>query len=122
MQIEKENTCFIMQGFGDYKAGGVASTMKANNYKEITDLVVSSQESSAFVRRLTPLECERLQGYPDGWTNIGQWVDSNGKIHKDADSPRYKALGNSIALPPWAYVLSRLSLCAAYEPTMGQSV
>ena len=118
MQIEKENTCFIMQGFGDYKAGGVASTMKANNYKEITDLVVSSQESSAFVRRLTPLECERLQGYPDGWTNIGQWVDSNGKIHKDADSPRYKALGNSIALPPWAYVLSRLSLCAAYEPTM----
>ena len=118
MQIEKENTCFIMQGFGDYKVGGVASTMKANNYKEITDLVVSSQESSAFVRRLTPLECERLQGYPDGWTNIGQWVDSNGKIHKDADSPRYKALGNSIALPPWAYVLSRLSLCAAYEPTM----
>lgn len=118
MQIEKGNSCFIMQGFGDYKAAGVASTMKANNCKEITDLVVPSQENGAFVRRLTPLECERLQGYPDGWTNIGEWIDSKGKIHKDADGPRYKALGNSIALPPWAYVLSRLSLCAACEPTM----
>lgn len=61
-----------------------------------------------FVRRLTPLECERLQGYPDGWTNIGKWIDSKGKKHKEADSPRYKALGNSIALPPWRFVLSRI--------------
>jgi DNA (cytosine-5)-methyltransferase 1 len=53
------------------------------------------------VRRLTPLECERLQGFPDNWTNIGEWIDSKGKKHKDADSPRYKALGNSIALPFW---------------------
>lgn len=51
------------------------------------------------VRRLTPLECERLQGFPDGWTDIGEWVDSKGKKHKEADSPRYKALGNSIAIP-----------------------
>ena len=71
------------------------------------------------VRRLTPLECERLQGFPDQWTDIGDWTDSKGKLHKgDADSPRYKALGNSIALPPWAYVLTRLSVCAAAEPTM----
>lgn len=48
------------------------------------------------VRRLTPLECERLQGYPDSWTDIGEWTDSKGKKHKEADSPRYKALGNSI--------------------------
>lgn len=48
------------------------------------------------VRRLTPLECERLQGYPDGWTNIGEWRDSKGKLRDSADSPRYKALGNSI--------------------------
>ena len=61
-----------------------------------------------FVRRLTPLECERLQGYPDGWTDIGEWIDSKGKKHKPADSPRYKALGNSIALPPWRFVLSRI--------------
>ena len=65
------------------------------------------------VRRLTPLECERLQGYPDGWTDIGEWVDSKGKKHKEADSPRYKALGNSIAIPPWKWVLKRL--CAFYE-------
>lgn len=49
------------------------------------------------VRRLTPMECERLQGYPDGWTDIGEWTDTKGKKHKAADSPRYKALGNSNA-------------------------
>lgn len=61
------------------------------------------------VRRLTPTECERLQGYPDGWTDIGDWIDSKGKKHKAADSPRYKALGNSIAIPTWLFVLSRLN-------------
>ena len=50
------------------------------------------------VRRLTPLECERLQGFPDHWTDLGEWTDSKGKRHKDADRPRYKALGNSIYL------------------------
>ena len=70
--------------------------------------------TDGYVRRLTPLECERLQGYPDGWTDIGPWVDSKGKRHKESsDSARYKALGNSIALPPWAWVLKRL--CACYE-------
>lgn len=62
------------------------------------------------VRRLTPLECERLQGFPDFWTDIGEWTDSKGKLHKESsDSARYKALGNSIALPSWFYVLSKLS-------------
>ena len=65
------------------------------------------------VRRLTPTECERLQGFPDGWTDIGEWTDSKGRVHKDADSPRYKALGNSIALPFWFYLLRRIS--AQYE-------
>ncbi|MCM1439661.1 MAG: DNA cytosine methyltransferase [Roseburia sp.] len=66
------------------------------------------------VRRLTPMECERLQGYPDGWTDIGPWTDSKGKLHKESsDSARYKALGNSIALPPWRWVLKRI--CAQYE-------
>lgn len=90
------------------------------------------------VRRLTPLECERLQGYERGWTDIppqaevtaedlsfwrevwDEWDDMNGKKrHTDkqivkwlqsesADSARYKALGNSIALPPWRFVLSRI--------------
>lgn len=52
----------------------------------------------ASVRRLTPLECERLQGFPDGWTDIGTWTDTKGKKHKTSDAPRYKALGNSIAV------------------------
>ena len=60
------------------------------------------------VRRLTPRECERLQGYPDGWCDIGEWTDSKGKKHKDADSPKYKALGNSIALPYWQWMLGRM--------------
>ncbi len=61
------------------------------------------------VRRLTPTECERLQGYTDGWTDLGEWVDSKGKAHKPADTPRYKALGNSIALPQWYYVLGGIA-------------
>ena len=65
------------------------------------------------VRRLTPLECERLQGFPDHWTDLGERTDSKGKRHKDADSPRYKALGNSVALPPWKWLLKRL--CGNYE-------
>lgn len=65
------------------------------------------------VRRLTPLECERLQGFPDGWTEIGDWTDTKGKNHKEADSPRYKALGNSIALPFWEWLARRIA--AQYE-------
>ena len=71
------------------------------------------------VRRLTPLECERLQGFPDYWTYIGAWEDSGGKRKKESsDSARYKAIGNSIALPPWVYVLQRLSLCCGGDVTM----
>ena len=70
------------------------------------------------VRRLTPMECERLQGYPDGWTDIGEWVDSKGKKHKTSDASRYKALGNSIALPPWKWVLKRICACYERDATM----
>ncbi|WP_212741511.1 DNA cytosine methyltransferase, partial [Bifidobacterium moukalabense] len=51
------------------------------------------------VRRLTPLECERIQGFPDGWTDI-PW---KGKEHAP-DSPRYKALGNSMAVPVMRWI------------------
>lgn len=70
------------------------------------------------VRRLTPLECERLQGYPDGWTDIGDWVDTSGKKRQTSDAARYKALGNSIALPPWKWVLKRLCACYERDATM----
>ena len=57
------------------------------------------------VRRITPRESERLQGFPDGWTDIGDYIDTKGKKRKTSDSARYKALGNSIALPSWVWVL-----------------
>lgn len=70
------------------------------------------------VRRMTPLECERLQGFPDGWTDIGDWVDSKGRKRKTSDAARYRALGNSIALPPWKWVLKRLCACYERDATM----
>ena len=73
-----------------------------------TPMVMEDEMEEAIVRRLTPMECERLQGYPDHWTDIGEWVDSNGKTHKDSDAPRYKALGNSIALPFWEWMAERM--------------
>lgn len=138
-----EPKTYAMQAFGDYKESGVASGLKARDYKAATDVVcgidarngkengdlcgtLQSKPNGGFsyncihpvrvgaaVRRLTPLECERLNGYPDGWTDIGDWVDSKGKKHKAADTPRYKALGNSIALPFWFWLLRRIS--AQYE-------
>lgn len=71
------------------------------------------------VRRLTPVECERLQGYPDDYTNIGDWTDSKGKKHKYADSPRYKALGNSIALPQWFWLVQKMRPYLKEKPTLG---
>ena len=71
------------------------------------------------VRRLTPMECERLQGFPDRWTDIGEWTDEKGKKHKDADSPRYKALGNSIALPFWDWMLRRMARYLPEGATLG---
>ncbi len=71
------------------------------------------------VRRLTPTECERLQGYPDGWTDIGEWTDTKGKKHKPADTPRYKALGNSIALPQWFWIAQKMRPYLKDKPTLG---
>lgn len=71
------------------------------------------------VRRLTPMECERLQGFPDGWTDIGEWTDGKGKRHKPSDSPRYKALGNSIALPFWDWMLRRMARYLPEGATLG---
>lgn len=71
------------------------------------------------VRRLTPLETERLQGFPDGWTDIGDWTDGKGKTRKTTDTARYREMGNSIGLPFWKWLARRI--CAQYERpvTMG---
>jgi DNA (cytosine-5)-methyltransferase 1 len=110
---------YQMQGFGDYRKGDVASSCKQRDFKDSTDLVRAVVRTAMIVRRLTPMECERLQGYPDGWTDIGEWMDSKGKRHKDADSPRYKALGNSIALPFWDFLAKRISAQYLRPVTMG---
>lgn len=75
--------------------------------------------STSAVRRLTPLECTRLQGFPDGWVDIGDWADTNGKKHKDADSQKYKALGNSIALPFWRWMFFRMAEYLPEKATLG---
>ena len=105
--------CYDARGNGD---GETCPTITGDHENRITDYTAVCCTSA--VRRLTPLECERLQGYPDGWTDIGEWVDSKGKRHQTADSARYKALGNSIALPYWRYLLKRISAQFEYTPTM----
>ena len=77
------------------------------------------QEMIGTVRRLMPEECELLQGYPIGYTNIGEWIDSKGKKHDTTDSARYKALGNSIALPFWFVLLRRISAVYDRPATLG---
>ena len=226
-----ESVGYEMQAFCKYKDSGIASALKARDYKDATDLVVAgvdcrnatelpeqniTLQSSCnhnlnsggivrvkhIVRRLTPLECERLQGFPDNWTLIGEpveedvadyayifdeskyiapnpadfgltdedlndyapvddedsiddedvyddnyleyldacakarskatkrvkvgshketnyyYTDSNGKRKKVCDSQRYRALGNSIALPPWKWTLKRLCACYERDATM----
>lgn len=106
---------YQMQGFGDYRAGEAASSCKQRDFKDGTDLAITNMA----VRRLTPVECERLQGFPDGWTDIGEWVDEEGRTHKQADSPRYKALGNSIALPFWHWMFCRMAEHLPGKATLG---
>ena len=79
----------------------------------VTYGTLRAHTSGGVARRLTPLECERLHGFPDGWTDIGDYIDSAGKKRKASDSARYKALGNSIALPFWRWMFGRM---AAYLP------
>ena len=71
------------------------------------------------VRRLTPLECERAQGFRDGWTDIGEWTDTDGKKRKCSDTARYRALGNSLALPFWEWLLRRISVQFHGVPRLG---
>lgn len=83
--------------------------------------IATPHEAGCYVaRRLTPLECTRLQGYPDGWVDIGDWTDTSGRTRKEADAPKYKALGNSIALPFWKWLLARIyKECESHDPTLG---
>ena len=83
----------------------IYARQRVDVFKDATDLVC--QPPSAWdadcrnlIRRLTPLECERLQGYPDGWTDVPS----------ASDSARYKALGNSVAIPCVEYLMQRVAM------------
>ncbi len=99
--------------------GDKTATLTCKNDGSSSGPLVAEKTIRWIVRRLTPVECERLQGYPGGWTDIGDWTDSKGKKHKYADSPRYKALGNSIALPQWFWLVQKMRPYLKEKPTLG---
>jgi len=119
---EPNVVAYPIQGFGDYKEADVASTMKSRDAKDSTDLITVNYS----VRRLTPLECERLQGLPDGWTEYGivpekyrvslekgkkrTGLPESALLQKISDSARYKALGNSMAKPCVDFIMSLISI------------
>ncbi len=90
---------YARQRVDEFRNDDIASTQSARQAKDATDLVVESDRQYAqLIRRLTPLECERLQGFPDGWTNIPG----------ASDSARYRALGNSVAIPCVEFIMKSL--------------
>ena len=154
--IDEDGTAFscIAKGPGAVAYG--VDCRNATEYPELTGTLQAKESGGTsynlnnvvrvryIVRRLTPLECERLQGFPDGWTLIGEptekvvedfdedtgekegehieqefyYTDANVKRKKASDAARYKALGNSIAIPPWKWVLKRLCACYERDATM----
>ena len=85
------HSVYARQRVDQFRDDEIASTESARQHKDATDLVCQPPSSwdadcRNLIRRLTPLECERLQGYPDGWTDVPS----------ASDSARYKALGNSV--------------------------
>lgn len=97
----------------------VAHTLRAKANCAYREDAETYPVQNMVVRRLTPLECERLQGFPDGWTDIGDYTDSTGKKRKTSDSARYKALGNSIALPFWRWMFGRMADYLPEGATLG---
>lgn len=91
---------YARQRVDEFKNDDIASTQSARQAKDATDLVMEPDRQYAqLIRRLTPLECERLQGFPDDWTNIPG----------AADSARYRALGNSVAIPCVEFIMKSLN-------------
>lgn len=90
---------YSRQRVDDFRENAVVSTQSARQCKDAVDLICQKTDVHAhLIRRLTPLECERLQGFPDGWTDIPG----------ASDSARYKALGNSVAIPCVDFVMQCL--------------
>ena len=99
------HSVYARQRVDQFKDDEIASTESARQHKDATDLVCQptstwDADCRNLIRRLTPLECERLQGYPDGWTDVPG----------ASDSARYKALGNSVAIPCVEYLMQRVAM------------
>lgn len=114
-----EKTSVAVDVYNGAVTGDKTATLTCKNDGSSSGPLVAEKTIRWIVRRLTPVECERLQGYPDGWTDIGEWVDTKGKKHKPADSPRYKALGNSIALPQWFWIVQKMKPYLRLNATLG---
>ena len=96
---------FRRQRVDKFREDDTASTQSARQGKDATDLICQpSRDTLAvfLIRRLTPLECERLQGFPDGWTDLPG----------ASDSARYKALGNSVPVPCVEYIMAGIARAA----------
>ena len=127
-----KHAIYARQRVDKFQENDVVSTESARQHKDATDLVMQPYqetvgtlvrsdhkgignqyvnddkcivEGTNLIRRLTPLECERLQGYPDGWTNIPS----------ASDSARYKALGNSVAIPCVEFVIGGIAMILKAE-------
>lgn len=91
------------QGISQFLRGGVAASLMARDYKFAMDLVqeedMDQKERKYVLRRLTPLECLRLQGLPDWWCDGVQ----------GSDSAIYKMCGNGLAIPCAYDVLRRIA-------------
>ena len=97
---------YARQRVDEFRNDDIASTQSARQAKDATDLIVEPDRQHAqLIRRLTPLECERLQGFPDDWTNIPG----------ASDSARYRALGNSVAIPCVEFIMRSLVKVAEME-------
>lgn len=119
-QVAEQRT-FSEQAYDSFKQSGSGGTLKGSGgaVGYGGESLVAEKMVRWIVRRLTPTECERLQGFPDGWTDIGEWTDTKGRVHKPADTPRYKALGNSIALPQWFWIVQKMRPYIGDGATMG---
>ena len=99
------HSVYARQRVDQFRDDEIASTESARQHKDATDLICQppstwDTDCRNLIRRLTPLECERLQGYPDGWTDVPG----------ASDSARYKALGNSVAIPCVEYLMQRVAM------------
>ena len=97
---------YARQRVDEFRNDDIASTQSARQAKDATDLVVEPERQYAqLIRRLTPGECELLQGFPSGWTDIAS----------ASDSARYRALGNSVPVPCVEFIMKSLQAVAAME-------